>query len=114
MKHDKCALISGCMTTEESADAVFPPNRFNGALTYYLLDTLNAAAGLSLPLTTVVNNVTTALRANNYSQTPQLRGPSSLTQAPFLAQPQAAVAAAAHAKTAKASSPAAASPHPAS
>jgi len=83
MPHDRCGLISGCKSTQESADAVFG-GRYNGALTYYLLKTLKAPGGLTKPLTTLVKDVMTALKKGHYSQEPQVRGPSAVTSKAFL------------------------------
>jgi hypothetical protein len=84
MVHDSCALISGCRSDQESADAQIN-GRFNGALTYYLIKALTQPAGQGLPLSTLVPNVVTLLKRNHYSQEPQLRGPDNLTGRSFLA-----------------------------
>ncbi|MBS0364065.1 MAG: caspase family protein [Proteobacteria bacterium] len=80
--HDRCGLISGCRSDQESADAVFG-GRYNGALTYFLLQTLSGPGGLTLPLTTLVADVVSVLNTNSYPQTPQLRGPAGIINAPF-------------------------------
>jgi hypothetical protein len=81
--HDRCGLISGCKSDQESADAVFN-NRPNGALTYYLLNTLKQSNALSVPLTSLVAGLDTTLNQNGYTQQPQLRGPDSITGKGFL------------------------------
>lgn len=81
--HDRCGLISGCRSDQESADAVFG-GRYNGALTYYLLHALSAAGGLAEPLAQLVPTVTKLLKANHYSQTPQVRGPNYIIGKSFL------------------------------
>jgi hypothetical protein len=76
-------LISGCQSDQTSADAWFN-KRANGALTYYLLQELNKPNGLNTPLPTIVSNVTKALRAKRFTQTPQLEGPEDLKPRTFL------------------------------
>lgn len=76
------ALISGCKSSQTSADADFD-GRFNGAFTRYLLDTL-ATCGMSLPLTSLVSQVQLALKAHRYKQVPQLTGPPEQVQHTFL------------------------------
>jgi metacaspase-1 len=84
MEHLKGAFIAGCQTDETSADAIFG-DRYNGALTYYLLQDLKASAGLEQKLTVVVKNVSSLLSANGYSQHPQLRGTPAICEKTFLA-----------------------------
>ncbi len=67
------ALISGCTATQESADADIN-GRYNGALTYYLLDVLKAKSGLKTPLTGVVKTVVKELKKAKFTQTPELEG----------------------------------------
>jgi hypothetical protein len=85
--HNNCAFISGCRSDQESADAVFS-GRPNGALTYYLLDSLNAPEGLSQSLARLVPIVRQKLQANHYSQQPQLHGPDTLVTRAFLSRAQ--------------------------
>ena len=87
-------LISGCSQREESADAEID-GRFNGALTYYFLQTLSAPNGLSQTLERAIARTRAALQANSYSQHPQLEGSAALFQQPFLATPKTRVSAAA-------------------
>lgn len=88
MDHLNGAFISGCQTEETSADAIFG-DRYNGALTYYLLQELEAPAGLEQNLTSIIGNVGGALRSNGYSQHPQLHGSPEICAKPFLADPVA-------------------------
>jgi hypothetical protein len=76
-------LVSGCTQRETSADAEIN-NRFNGALTYYLLQTLSSPNGLTQTLEQAVVRTRAALHRNGYSQHPQLEGASQLMQQPFL------------------------------
>ena len=84
MDHLNGAFISGCETEETSADAIFG-DRYNGALTYYLLQELEAPTGLEQTLTSVIGNVGRALRVSGYSQHPQLHGSPEICAKPFLA-----------------------------
>jgi len=77
------ALIAGCRSDQTSADAVFN-KRFNGALTYYLLQTLKAKDGLKLPLQRVVERTRLALKKGRYEQIPQLEGSAKLFNLSFL------------------------------
>jgi hypothetical protein len=83
MPHDHCALISGCKSDQESADAVFG-GRYNGALTYFLLQALKTPVGPAEQLTRLVPDVVARLKHNGYDQTPQLRGPDLVTGRAFL------------------------------
>jgi hypothetical protein len=80
--HDRCGFISGCREDQTSADAFFN-NRFNGALTFYLLQSLRAGEG-ALPLTTLVANVGNRLSQAGYEQQPQLHGPDDVRGRGFL------------------------------
>jgi hypothetical protein len=84
MPHDRCALVSGCRSDQESADAVFG-GRYNGALTYYLLKELQAQGGLAVALRKLVPEVVQRLKAGGYDQEPQLRGPDFVTGRAFMA-----------------------------
>lgn len=78
------ALISGCKSTQTSADAVFA-KRFNGALTYFLLHELNKKPnGKTQSLTSLVNAVNTSLKSHGYEQEPQLEGCPAITKLKFL------------------------------
>src|SRR5205085_711696 len=78
------ALIAGCKSNQTSADAVFN-NRYNGALTYVLLQELGRSDGLKAPLKALVKRVQAALAQNHYPQIPQLDGAKSIQARPFLA-----------------------------
>jgi len=81
--HDRCALISGCRSDQESSDAVFG-GRPNGALTYFLLRVLDHQDGLGVPLVQLVPRVAQMLKDGGYEQEPQLRGPDYLQGRRFL------------------------------
>jgi metacaspase-1 len=84
MKSFNAVLVSGCTQRETSADAEID-GRFNGALTYYLLQILEAPNGLSQTLEQAVARTRAALHRNGYSQHPQLEGSERLMGLPFLA-----------------------------
>lgn len=79
------ALISGCTATQESADANFN-GRYNGALTYSLLQVLKAKTGLKTPLTGVVKAVVKDLKKAKYAQTPELLGSRAVVRKAFLSK----------------------------
>jgi hypothetical protein len=79
---ENLAFISGCKSNQTSADATFN-NRPNGALTYFLLQELNRKGGTTRPLTQVVAGVRKQLKANGYSQVPQLEGSEVLMNESF-------------------------------
>lgn len=78
------ALVSGCTATQESADA-YINNRFNGALTYYLLTVLKGTGGLTSTLTTIVKDVVKDLSDAKFTQRPELLGNKAIGKKPFLA-----------------------------
>lgn len=80
--HDHCGFISGCREDQTSADA-YINNRYNGALTYYLLQSLKAGEA-TLPLTTLVTNIGNRLGQDGYDQQPQLHGPDDIQGRGFL------------------------------
>jgi len=84
------ALISGCRKDQTSADAVFA-GRPNGALTYYLLKTLEKNGKISVMK--AVEMVRSALSKAGYDQQPQVEGSKDLANVPFLAQGENARAA---------------------
>jgi hypothetical protein len=88
IEHLNGAFISGCRSDQTSSDASFN-GRPNGALTYFLLQTLSAKGGLSVPLKEVVPKTAKALQNAHYEQVPQIRGRPDVTQRPFLAPPGA-------------------------
>jgi len=76
-------LISGCKSTQTSADAVFN-GRASGALTYNLLKVLGNPQGMRESLTDVVRGVRSNLKQGGYSQVPQLEGKKAAFAKPFL------------------------------
>ena len=81
-KKRNLALISGCKSHQESADAVFN-KRANGALTYYLLKTLKTKAGKTDSLRVITDKVNAALKKADFTQRPQLEGSLELMDKPF-------------------------------
>jgi hypothetical protein len=79
----KGVLIAGCQSNETSADAMIG-TRYNGALSYYLLQELAHVQGLTQDIDTVVKNVGRALADNGYDQHPQTRGLPERLRMPFL------------------------------
>jgi hypothetical protein len=75
-------LVSGCNSNELSADARID-GRYNGALTYYLLDTMNNT-GKNRNMQDIVSAVNNALDHNGYDQNPQLEGNHALMGRAFL------------------------------
>ncbi len=84
LKNFNAVLASGCAQRETSADAQID-NRFSGAMTYYLLQTLSAPNGLTQSLENAIARTRAALQQNGYSQHPQLEGSEDLMGQPFLA-----------------------------
>lgn len=76
-------LISGCKSDQTSADANFS-GRYNGALTYYLLDTLNKEKTHRKSIQQIVEEVTKKLAEQNFSQQPQVEGKVDLLKLAFL------------------------------
>lgn len=85
-KQKNLALISGCKSEQESADAVFN-NRANGALTYNLLKLLKGKTGASDSLITLVQKINQALKKAHYTQEPQLEGNPGWLAKPFFNTP---------------------------
>src|SRR5262249_42403248 len=77
LKNFNAVLVSGCAQRETSADAEID-GRFNGALTYYFLQTLSAPNGLTQPLEQAVARTRAALQQSGYSQHPNLEGSEDL------------------------------------
>ncbi len=76
-------LIAGCKSNQLSADA-FINGRFNGALTFYLIDTLKRAGNLGAPMSVIISQVLEQLRQNNFDQEPQLEGNDDLKNHSYL------------------------------
>jgi metacaspase-1 len=65
-------LITGCRDTQTSADAQIG-GTFNGALTYYLVESMKEAKG-NLTYRELHQRATAKLKSNQYDQVPQLEG----------------------------------------
>jgi len=76
------ALISGCKSNQESADAVFN-KRANGALTYFLLQSLNDKKDKPGSLRELVLTVNKSLQKIKYPQQPQIEGSETLVNGLF-------------------------------
>lgn len=78
-------FLSGCKSDQTSEDAyIAATQRYNGALTYYLLETLKGTSGLTDPMQTIVTQVSSVLDTNGYSQKPQLEGNDAKKKLAFL------------------------------
>ena len=75
-------LITGCRDTQTSADAMID-GTFNGALTYYLVSTVTAAAG-KLTHRQLRDRAAKQLKSNGYDQVPQLEGRKNALDLSFL------------------------------
>jgi len=75
-------LITGCRDTQTSADARIG-GTFNGALTYYLVDSIKASKG-NLTYRELHQRTTAKLKKNRYDQVPQLEGQRTSFDRPFL------------------------------
>lgn len=76
------ALISGCKSNQESADAVFN-QRANGALTYFLLQSLTDKKDKPGSLKELVKTVNKSLGKIKYPQQPQIEGSEVLMNGLF-------------------------------
>ena len=81
--HDRCGLISGCRKDQTSADA-YIGSRYNGALTFYLLQALRAPGGNASALNNLITDIRSRLTQGAYDQEPQLRGPDEILARAFL------------------------------
>jgi len=75
-------LITGCRDTQTSADAKIG-GTFNGALTYYLVDSIKASKG-NLTYREWHQHTAAKLKKNDYDQVPQLEGQRTSFDRPFL------------------------------
>ena len=75
-------LITGCRDTQTSADAHIGGS-FNGALTYYLVESIKAAQG-KLTYRELHQHTTAQLKKNDFDQVPQLEGLRTSFDRPFL------------------------------
>ena len=73
------ALLSGCASHQLSADA-YINNRFNGAVTHYLIKNLNLY-GHNTSMQHIIHYVNIDLAENGYDQNPKIEG--ALSQATF-------------------------------
>jgi hypothetical protein len=96
LKNFNAVLVSGCAQRETSADAEID-GRFNGALTYYFLQTLSAPNGLTQTLEQAVARTRAALQQNGCNQHPDLEGSADLMDQAFLARTGLKAVAAKHA-----------------
>lgn len=76
-------LITGCRDTQTSADAEIG-GTFNGALTYHLVQTLEAAQG-TLTYRQLHAGTVAGLKKADFDQVPQLEGRKAAFDRPFLA-----------------------------
>lgn len=79
------ALIAGCKSDQTSADA-FINNRYNGALSYFLLQELASTDGLQESLVQAVNNLSAQMKKDpqGFTQEPQLEGNEHIKSRAFL------------------------------
>ncbi len=75
-------LITGCRDTQTSADAHIGGS-FNGALTYYLVESIKAAQG-NLTYRELHQHTIAQLKKNDFDQVPQLEGLRTSFDRPFL------------------------------
>ncbi len=75
-------LVSGCRDTQTSADA-FIGGKFNGALTYFLVETIKQAEG-KLTNRELHKQTIAGIKAGQYEQVPQLEGRTTNLDRPFL------------------------------
>ncbi len=84
--NDSVVVIAGCRAAQTSADAVYTDatgkKRYNGALSYNLLNTLRAMPEASL--NDIIKDVQAKIKAQGYDQVPQLLGSERLKKLPFL------------------------------
>jgi hypothetical protein len=79
-------LITGCRDTQTSADA-FINGTYNGALTYYLVETIREANG-KLSYEALHKQTLAKLKKGAYDQVPQLEGHQDKFSRPFLSPEQ--------------------------
>ncbi len=75
-------LITGCRDTQTSADAHIGGS-YNGALTYYLVETIKEAQG-KLTYRELHTRTVAKLKQNDFEQVPQLEGHKDNLDLPFL------------------------------
>ena len=74
-------LITGCQANQTSADA-YIDGRFNGALTYTLIQTMKENAW-NLDYKTLIDNINQKMVTYGFTQRPELNGPSKLYNTDF-------------------------------
>ena len=74
-------LISGCRSSETSADA-YIGGRFNGALTWALVSSMRELA-LDTPIKVLFQRVADKMKSKNFAQNPQLEGPEEMLNRPI-------------------------------
>ncbi len=79
------ALIAGCKSDQEAKHRDFG-GRPNGVLTYFLLQELEKASGLTTPLKDIVAAASLAVTGAVPSQEPQLEGSEVIKLKPFLSK----------------------------
>jgi len=79
------AFVAACRSDELASDTVIDGVPC-GALTHYFVERLLQSDGLSMPLTTIIDDVTRRLAANQYNQHPQLDGPTENISEAYMAQ----------------------------
>lgn len=81
------ALISGCQSDQSSADSSFE-GKPNGALTYFLLQTLRQSGNAALSLDKLLEKVKAAIKKHKkFDQIPGVEGNPEIIARPFLAIP---------------------------
>ena len=75
-------LITGCRSTQTSADADIG-GVYNGALTYYLVESIKEARG-QLTYRQLHQRTVAKLKQNDYDQVPQLEGQKTSFDRQFL------------------------------
>lgn len=75
-------LVTGCRDTQTSADARIG-GTYNGALTYYLVESIKEAGG-KLTYRELHQRTVAKLKQNDYDQVPQLEGQRTSFDRPFL------------------------------
>ena len=75
-------LITGCRDTQTSADAHIGGS-FNGALTYYLVESIKEANG-ELTYRQLQQRTAAKLKSEDFDQVPQLEGQRTAFNRPFL------------------------------
>lgn len=84
MEEQHGLLISGCASNQTSADTwIQQMNKFHGALTYGIHCILYQH-NYNITYAQLVNELNTMLKQSGFTQTPELNGPQSLFDKPFM------------------------------